>query len=561
MPAERLQPAVLVALMHRVDGRKIGRRRRHRRPSPYARTLLFGYVASSSTRRLPHRDGGRPAVRSTRTARRAARPSRLREPSTRRPGRGRGAAPAHQRGPPGPRRRGTRRPGAAPRSADDRGGPAAHASADVAGLAAHPGRDPPVVRVADRPVRSDGPLSRRRRLRDGLGVPSLQRPPRRLTDPVDDPLADLAGRPLRPPTAPSRPRRSPSRLGLGAPSCAHAPAVAAAGRVLDGEFRPAGSGTEIVRRRSAAPAEARRWRGSARRSSPSSQPRSPASSVPRLASRRGPGAGCAGSTGPVDGVTTSSQLRGARLGPETLLLGARDTPTTSRRYLDELTSSGEVLWGRARRVPGSDELVPLQPVPTRRRSPCHPRTVDALQEVPPGAARRPEPGGPGSSRRARRQYVSRAVGRDGRRTPSPLRCGPRLGPPRRQRHPDPAARARRFGGAAHASRGARPAAARAGTRADAGPLRSPRDGQSFDSPPESIPIQPGRAQRRRRAVADRHGLVTEAPLRARMPGGLRRGLQVLALRGLHDADATTSSTVSGRPVRHRRRHQPAAHLR
>ena len=102
-------------------------------PSPFARSLLFGYVAAVPLRRrlAPGRAASRCARSGPDAARRAARPRRGRQPARParprcpRPDRGRAAAP--RAGARGPRPRGRRRPGAHPR-ADHRGrrrGPAA----------------------------------------------------------------------------------------------------------------------------------------------------------------------------------------------------------------------------------------------------------------------------------------------------------------------------------------------------------------------------------------------------------------------------------------------------
>ena len=95
------------------------------------------------------------------------------------------------------------------------------------------------------------------RLRDGLGVPVPPGTPDVFPEPVDDPLADLVSRYARthgPFTAargrrPARARRRPSP----ATPCS---GWRRQGRVLEGEFRPSGSGTRVVRRRGAAQAAA-----------------------------------------------------------------------------------------------------------------------------------------------------------------------------------------------------------------------------------------------------------------------------------------------------------------
>ena len=94
------------------------------------------------------------------------------------------------------------------------------------------------------------------RLRDGLGVAVPPGTPDAFTDPVDDPLADLVSRYART-HGPFTTDQVAARLGLGAAVVRHTlQRLAAQGRVLDGEFRPSGSGLGVVRRRGAAVAAA-----------------------------------------------------------------------------------------------------------------------------------------------------------------------------------------------------------------------------------------------------------------------------------------------------------------
>ena len=82
------------------------------------------------------------------------------------------------------------------------------------------------------------------RLRDALGVPVPPGTPEVFADPVDDPLADLVARFART-HGPFTTDQVATRLGLGGAVARHTlDRLAAQGRVLDGEFRPAGSGTE-----------------------------------------------------------------------------------------------------------------------------------------------------------------------------------------------------------------------------------------------------------------------------------------------------------------------------
>ncbi|MFZ2503367.1 MAG: crosslink repair DNA glycosylase YcaQ family protein, partial [Nocardioides sp.] len=82
------------------------------------------------------------------------------------------------------------------------------------------------------------------RLRDGLGVPVPPGVPSAFTDPVDDPLGDLVSRYART-HGPFTEAEAAGRLGLGTAVVGLTlQRLAASGRVLDGEFRPAGAGTE-----------------------------------------------------------------------------------------------------------------------------------------------------------------------------------------------------------------------------------------------------------------------------------------------------------------------------
>ena len=82
------------------------------------------------------------------------------------------------------------------------------------------------------------------RLRDALGVPVPPGTPEAFADPVDDPLADLVARYART-HGPFTVGDLAGRLGLGAAVARHTlQRLAGQGRLLDGEFRPAGTETE-----------------------------------------------------------------------------------------------------------------------------------------------------------------------------------------------------------------------------------------------------------------------------------------------------------------------------
>ena len=192
------------------------------------------------------------------------------------------------------------------------------------------------------------------RLRDGLGVAVPPGTPDAFTDPVDDPLADLVSRYART-HGPFTTDQVADRLGLGGAVVRHTlQRLAAQGRVLDGEFRPAGSGSEWcdaevlrrLRRRSLA-----RLRQEVEPVEPSALGRF------QVAWQRigGPLRG-------VDGVVTViDQLAGcpvpaSALEPLVLASRVRDYEPA---YLDELTAAGEVVWAGHGPLPGADGWVSL----------------------------------------------------------------------------------------------------------------------------------------------------------------------------------------------------------
>ncbi len=215
------------------------------------------------------------------------------------------------------------------------------------------------------------------RLRDGLGVPVPPGVPDAFTQPVDDPLGDLVGRYART-HGPFLASEVATRLGLGVAVCQQTLArLAAQGRVLEGEFRPQGSGSEwcdaevlrMLRRRSLArlrhevepvePVTLGRFLPAWQHVVPSatsgtrSQPGSPGG---RTGARRGRG------LRGVDGVVSVvEQLAGCAVPAsalESLVLPARVTDYQPA-MLDELTATGEVLWSGHGGLPGSDGWVSL----------------------------------------------------------------------------------------------------------------------------------------------------------------------------------------------------------
>jgi ATP-dependent Lhr-like helicase len=197
------------------------------------------------------------------------------------------------------------------------------------------------------------------RLRDGLGVPVPPGTPEAFTDPVDDPLADLVARYART-HGPFTTEQVAARLGLGGAVVRHTlQRLAAQGRVLDGEFRPSGSGTEWcdaevlrrLRRRSLA-----RLRQEIEPVEPETLGRF-LSAWQHVTTATGRG-GLRG----VDGVLRAiEQLAGCAVPAsalEPLVLGGR-VRDYEPSYLDELTASGEVIWAGHGALPGADGWVSL----------------------------------------------------------------------------------------------------------------------------------------------------------------------------------------------------------
>ncbi len=192
------------------------------------------------------------------------------------------------------------------------------------------------------------------RLRDGLGVPVPIGTPDAFLEVPDDPLGDLVSRHART-HGPFTAAEVAARLGLGeAVARQTLQRLAHRGRVLDGEFRPSGSGTEWcdaevlrkLRRRSLA-----RLR---REIEPVGH-----DAVARFlpAWQR-----VGGSLRGLDGVVAAiDQLAGcpvpaSALEPLVLAARVRDYEPS---MLDELTASGEVIWVGHAPLPGTDGWVSL----------------------------------------------------------------------------------------------------------------------------------------------------------------------------------------------------------
>ena len=192
------------------------------------------------------------------------------------------------------------------------------------------------------------------RMRDALGVPLPIGVPAAFVEAVDDPLGDLIGRYART-HGPFTLADAAARFGLGTSVVRDVLArLAQDRRVVEGEFRPAATGSEWcdaevlrrIRRRSLA---------AARRDV---EPVEPATLGRFLPDWQHVGGGLRG----VDGVAAVvDQLAGAAIPAsawESLVL-----PSRVRDYrpgmLDELTTTGEVLWSGAGQISGSDGWVRL----------------------------------------------------------------------------------------------------------------------------------------------------------------------------------------------------------
>jgi ATP-dependent helicase Lhr and Lhr-like helicase len=221
------------------------------------------------------------------------------------------------------------------------------------------------------------------RLRDGLGVPVPPGTPEVFTEPVEDPLADLVARFARS-HGPFTPADVATRLGLGVAVAQQTLSrLGAKGRVLEGEFRPAGAGSEwcdaeVLRR-------LRRRSLAALRKEV--EPVEPATLGRFLPAWQNIGGRLRG----VDGVASVvEQLAGCAVPAsalEPLVLSSRVVDYVPA-MLDELTATGEVIWAGHGTLPGTDGWVSLHladnapltlPDPGELDStPLHDAVLDAL---------------------------------------------------------------------------------------------------------------------------------------------------------------------------------------
>jgi len=196
------------------------------------------------------------------------------------------------------------------------------------------------------------------RLRDGLGVPVPPGVPDAFTEPVDDPLADLVSRFART-HGPFTVADVSARLALGAAVARQTlQRLGGQGRVLEGEFRPSGSGAEwcdaevlrMLRRRSLA-----RLRQEVEPVEPAAMGRFLLAWQHVNRPQRGRPRGIDGLLQVVDQLAGYAAPASAW---ESLILPAR-LPDYEPALLDELTASGEVTWIGHAALPGTDGWVSL----------------------------------------------------------------------------------------------------------------------------------------------------------------------------------------------------------
>lgn len=203
------------------------------------------------------------------------------------------------------------------------------------------------------------------RVRDALGTPLPVGIPHAFLEPVADPLADLVARHART-RGPFHAGTAAVRFGLGVAVVTDAlRRLAASGRVVNGEFRPGGRGEEwcdagvlrMLRRRSLA---------RLRKEVEPVAPETLALFLPAwhgvTGTDRSAVSGAAGSARALDALVRSiEQLQGAAVPAsalETLVLPSR-VPGYHPALLDELTSSGDVMWVGQGSLPGGDGWVSL----------------------------------------------------------------------------------------------------------------------------------------------------------------------------------------------------------
>ncbi|MFE9679104.1 ATP-dependent helicase [Streptomyces sp. NPDC006259] len=217
------------------------------------------------------------------------------------------------------------------------------------------------------------------RLRDALGTALPVGVPEAFTEPVKDPLGDLLARHART-HGPFTSAGAAARFGLGVAVTEGAlQRLAAGGRVVQGEFHPAGIGQEwcdatVLRRLR------RRSLAALRQELEPVPPAALAQFLPQW-QHIGKGHSLRGADGLVRAI---EQLQGASVPAsalEKLVIPSRVTGYAPA-MLDELTAAGEVLWAGAGALPGKDGWVSLylaDAAPLLLAAP-HPLELSALHQ-------------------------------------------------------------------------------------------------------------------------------------------------------------------------------------
>jgi ATP-dependent Lhr-like helicase len=218
------------------------------------------------------------------------------------------------------------------------------------------------------------------RVRDALGTPLPVGVPQAFLEPVADPLGDLVARYART-HGPFHGIDLAARFGLGLAVAEHAlHRLVATGRLVHGEFRPGGVGLEwcdadvlrAMRRRSLA---------KLRKEVEPAPPRALARFLPAWQ-----GVGVHAGRGPDGLVRAVEQLQGTAVPAsmlETVVLPSR-VVDYSPALLDELTSTGEVVWVGHGALPGNDGWVSLHladNAPLLMPLPDPDLSLDPLQEL------------------------------------------------------------------------------------------------------------------------------------------------------------------------------------
>jgi len=224
------------------------------------------------------------------------------------------------------------------------------------------------VRIAGQPMWAA--IEDAGRLRDALGVPLPTGVPEAFTEPVADPLGDLMARYART-HGPFTADAVAGRYGLGVAVVTLAlRRLVAGGRVVEGEFLPAGAaGEQLTAARGTEWCDAevlrllrRRCLARLRKEAEPVPPEVLARFLPAWhgisASGTGKRRGDAGAV-----LEVIERLGGAPVPAsalETLVLPGR-VPGYSPALLDELTSAGEIVWAGAGALPGGDGWLVLAP--------------------------------------------------------------------------------------------------------------------------------------------------------------------------------------------------------